>query len=253
MTPFICVESNHSVGTRKDNTEKSARNWTCIGGRAIFPRMQIVHVETLISRGPFAESAKWSAIREQIHTAVRGAEWPPGSGSFTIYPQSGKKRGEGNGVTPIKDFTIHELTGDKPRFSQLGHTPSDEWVAEYPWPVGERVRPGNMDAAYVWPDGVVCLEWETGNISSSHRSMNKMCLGLLQGSIKAGVLVVPSRKLYVYLTDRIGNVAELEPYFPLWRDTSCDEGILEVIVIEQDAESTDVPRIPKRTDGRALG
>lgn len=108
-----------------------------------------------------------------------------------------------------------------------------------------------MDAAYYCDEGIVCLEWETGNISSSHRSLNKMCLGLLQGAIKAGILVVPSRALYPYLTDRIGNIAELEPYFPVWSATPCEEGILEIVVIEHDATSDTVPRIPKGTDGRA--
>jgi hypothetical protein len=65
--------------------------------------------------------------------------------------------------------------------------------------------------------------------------------------------VVPSRKLYVYLTDRIGNIKELEPYFPLWRSVPCKSGIVEIIVIEHDAESFDVPKIPKGTEGRAKG
>ena len=64
---------------------------------------------------------------------------------------------------------------------------------------------------------------------------------------------VPSRKLYHFLTDRIGNVSELEPYFPLWSKVPCSKGILEIVVIEHDAESWDVPRIPKGTDGRADG
>ena len=80
-----------------------------------------------------------------------------------------------------------------------------------------------------------------------------MALGLLSGATVGGLLVVPSRKLYPYLTDRIGNFDELEPYFPLWRATPCKQGVLEIIVIEQDAESQEVPRIPKGTDGRAAG
>ena len=78
-----------------------------------------------------------------------GAEWPVGSGSFTIYPESGKRSGEGNGVKPIKDNSIRYLTSLKPK-GLLGPKPDDEWVAECPWPAGERVRPGCMDAAYVW-------------------------------------------------------------------------------------------------------
>lgn len=221
--------------------------------------MQIVKIETLISKGKFPSSPEWSKVREEAIEAVKGAEWPPGSGKFTIYPQSGKKSGEGNGVKPIKDKTILALAGGRPSYNQWvkdtrlnseGGTIKG-WVSEYPWPVGERIKPGNMDAAYIGEDGLVCLEWETGNISSSHRSLNKICLGLLTGTIKAGILVVPSRKLYPFLTDRIGNISELEPYFALWRATPCSEGVLEIFVIEHDAESLDVPKIPKGTDGRS--
>jgi hypothetical protein len=73
-----------------------------------------------------------------------------------------------------------------------------------------------------------------------------------EGVIAAGTLVVPSRKLYVYLTDRIGNINELEPYFGLWRSVPCKKGVLEIVVIEHDATSDRVPKIPKGTAGRAL-
>lgn len=201
--------------------------------------MKIVHIETLISQGSFSKSSEWETIRNSACIAVRAADWPPGSGTFIIYPQSGKKRGEGNGVKPIKNEAIQNLR-------QSG------WKIDEPWPVGERKRPGNMDAAFFSSKGIITFEWETGNISSSHRSMNKMCLGLLTQKIIGGLLVVPSKKLYPYLTDRIGNFPELEPYLPLWKSIPCDEGVLEIIVIEQDAESLDVPRIPKGTDGRAI-
>ena len=176
---------------------------------------------------------------------MKSVDWPPGSGIFTIYPERGKKRGEGNGVKPIKDAAIRRLV-------KLG------WKSEFPWPVGERVKesgresPGKLDAVYESSAGLIGFEWETGNISSSHRALNKMCLGLVTGVTVGGVLVVPSRKFYVWLTDRIGNVAELMPYYPLWSAVPCEQGVLEIIVIEHDAESVDVPRIPKGTDGRAV-
>ncbi len=58
--------------------------------------LKVTTVHTLISKGDFSVSHKWAKIREKALEAVRGAEWPPGSGSFTIYPESGKKRCEGN-------------------------------------------------------------------------------------------------------------------------------------------------------------
>ena len=83
--------------------------------------------------------------------------------------------------------------------------------------------------------------------------MNKMVMNLAHGLIAAGILVVPSKSFAKYLTDRVGNIDELERYFEMWKSVPCKSGILEVVVIEHDAESCDVPRIPKGTDGRAKG
>ena len=164
---------------------------------------------------------------------------PPGSGKFTLYPESGKKRGEGNGVAPIKVSLMNRL-------HQHG------WKIEEPFDIATRKMPGDLDAVLYSNNGNIAVEWETGNISSSHRALNKLALGLTKKVISAGIHIVPSREMYRYLTDRIGNFQELEPYLDLWRKVHCENGVLEIIVIEQDDTSIDVPRIPKRTDGRAL-
>jgi hypothetical protein len=109
-----------------------------------------------------------------------------------------------------------------------------------------------MDATYPVGDRLFCVEWETGNISSSHRALNKMSLGILEKVLIGGALIVPTRAMYKYLTDRVGNLQELEPYFLFWRAFNVDEGFLLVIGVEHDAVSLNVPRIPKGTDGRAL-
>lgn len=201
--------------------------------------MKIVACHRLIECGEFAFSQRYSEVRDEVLQSIWAVDWPQGSGRFSIYPEKGKRRGEGNGVKPIKRVAMDRLRA-------FG------WEIEMPWPVGERLRPGNMDAGRETSDGLISFEWETGNISSSHRSLNKLCLGLLTGKVIAGFLVVPSRALYPYLTDRIGNVAELEPYFPLWSSIPCAAGSLEVIVVEHDELSESVPRIPKGTDGRAI-
>lgn len=127
-----------------------------------------------------------------------------------------------------------------------------EWGLEVPLDIATVTKPGKLDAVFQTSVGPVALEWETGNISSSHRALNKMALGLNKGALAAGVLVVPSRDLYRYLTDRVGNWSELEPYLDLWKSIPCRSGILEIIVVEHDATSTRVKRIPKGTSGRAL-
>lgn len=210
--------------------------------------MKISETVVLLQRGAFAESAEWAAIRTTIHDAIKQAEWPVGSGSFTIYPESGKKSGQGNGVVPIKAKPMKVLKGAG-------------WTLEYPWEVATKTgvtadkrkgtRPGDIDAAKQFDQGLVVVEWETGNISSSHRAINKMALGLVAKKCVAGVLVVPNMKLAQYLTDRIGNIEEIRPYIPLWENLSVAEGVLELVVIEQDGESTDSPKIPKGKDGRA--
>ena len=200
--------------------------------------MRIVAVHTLHNCGPYSRSKHWKKTRKQIHDAVRKCEWPAGSGSFTIYPESGKRTGEGNGVRPIRNGFVKDLE-------------ARGWRTEGKAKNSPGQSLGDFDAVLTGPDRPVVVEWETGNISSSHRSMNKLTMLVSDGIISAGVLVVPSRKLYRYLTDRIGNIQELEPYFPLWRSVPCSSGIVEVVVIEHDAESRDVPRIPKGTDGRS--
>ena len=130
-------------------------------------------------------------------------------------------------------------------------------LQRYGWKLETRIDiatvkiPGPVDATCKVKGRLLCMEWETGNISSSHRALNKMCLGMLKGVLIGGVLILPTRKMYKYLTDRIGNYSEIEPYFPFWQSIRVQEGILAVMAIEHDAVSLDVPRIEKGTDGRA--
>lgn len=178
---------------------------------------------------------------EEIHTPGR-KEMRMASRQREIHYLSGggKKRGEGNGVVPIKTEFINQLRKQK-------------WTLEGKAKnfLGQGL--GDFDAVIVGPEGPIVVEWETENISSSHRSLNKLTMLVSDGVIAAGTLVVPSRKLYVYLTDRIGNYKELEPYLKLWKCVPCQKGVLEIVVVEHDAVSRDVPRIPKTTGGRALG
>ena len=203
--------------------------------------VKIVDVVTLKNCGPYAASAHWKKTRKQIHRAVKRCDWPIGTGSFTIHPQSGKNRDEGNGVVPIRNEFIWQLRGEG-------------WVIEGPAKnsMGRVLRA--FDAILPGPEKPIVVEWKTGNVSYSQRLMNKLTMLVTGGVISAGVLVIPSRKLYVHLTDRVGDISEFEPYFRLWKSVPCESGVLEIVVIEHDAVSYDVPRIPKGgTDGWSAG
>jgi len=201
--------------------------------------MKIIKRERLIDAGDFSSSKEWKIIDDHIRKAIQSIEWPVGSASFTLFDEPGKGRGKGSGVKPIKDACMHRL-------KSLG------WKLETAVDIATVKTPGPIDATFQVSDRLFCLEWETGNISSSHRAINKMCLGMLKKLLIGGVLILPTREMYKYLTDRVGNFPELEPYFPLWKSLRIEAGLLEVIAIEHDNVSRSVPRIPKGTDGRAV-
>ncbi|MDP9317407.1 MAG: restriction endonuclease [Chloroflexota bacterium] len=197
--------------------------------------MKIVHEEILINQGGILETHEWQIIRAEIHQAIASVVWPTGSSQFTINPSL-----HGNGVKPIKEGCMLVL---RDKFG---------WQLEAPVFIREANRPGAVDALRDSPLGNFIFEWETGNISSSHRALNKIALGIIRNLLLGGVLVLPTRKLYPYLTDRIGNYEELLPYFPVWKALPIERGLMLVIAIEHDATDSQVARISKGTDGRAL-
>ncbi|WP_197461822.1 hypothetical protein [Thermoactinomyces sp. AS95] len=148
-------------------------------------------------------------------------------------------RKQANGVKPIKHAFIEKL-------NQLGW--EDEKIVSK-----KSIKNRKIDSSLELSDGKYFgVEWETGNIASSHRAINRLKLGMLEGDLAGGFLVLPSRQMYYYLTERVGNSQELEKYFPVMSDTSKITGFLGVIEIEHDGVRADIPPIKKGTDGRAL-
>jgi len=77
---------------------------------------------------------------------------------------------------------------------------------------------------------------------------------MLNGEVCGGVVIIPSKPMARFLTDRIGNAPELLQYYPLWQSWASrypEFGYLGIVIVEHDMESLDAPRIPKMTDGRA--
>lgn len=197
--------------------------------------MKIVETLDVFTRGSFATSPEWARVQRDVERAIKATDWPHGSGSFTIYPEK-----HGNGVVPIKLPCVATLI-DKCGWSREGLPPEK----------AKTLKTGNLDALLETSAGWVGLEWETGNISSSHRALNKLIQAIGRGELVGGVLVVPSDKLAPWLTDRIGNIRELRPYLDGWAKWPVENGVLHIVVVEQDAESVNVPKIPKGKDGRA--
>ncbi len=201
--------------------------------------MKIVEYHDFFNKNLFNTSCTLNLAWKEIKLSIESTDWPHGSGKFVIFPESGKKRGKGNGVKPIKIPCINML-------KKFG------WQIESLPKTGSSVlKTGDLDALKITDDGYIAFEWETGNISSSHRALNKLFLTMQETKTLGSFLVVPSDSLKVYLTDRIGNISELRPYFPLWQSIQAIPGALRIIVVEHDETSLDVPRIPKGTDGRA--
>lgn len=92
----------------------------------------------------------------------------------------------------------------------------------------------------------VGIEFETGNVASVHRSINKLAMGLQSRELDMIFLILPVFNLAQYLTDRVANYEEIEAYFPLLNDKP-------FIALGFDAEnySPDFPIFEKGKDGNA--
>ena len=140
-----------------------------------------------------------------------------------------------NGVVPLKEPCYRMLE------EEYG------WYREKPLDILLE-KGGPIDVYKSFADGNGCtnvgIEFETGNISSAHRSMNKLSLGVHNKELHLAVLMMPMHRLSYYLTDRVSNYEELRPYFSLVSD-------IPFIMIGFDVEnySSNVPCLLKGRDG----
>lgn len=195
--------------------------------------MQIVEVVDVISKGNIASSSYWQRACEDVEEAILVTDWPHGSGKFSLNPGSRKHE---NGVGPMKVPCLLKLM-------DLG------WKLEQLPKVLAGVAMGNLDALLDTDEGLIGFEWETGNISSSHRAINKIFHAMLKGGLLGGILAVPAQSMRQYLTDRIGNITELREYFPVWNAICVEEGMFRIYVVQHDELSEDVPIMGKLAGG----
>lgn len=204
----------------------------------------------------------WRSAHESYVRSIQKIDHPRGSGTLTLRHISADKK-DRNGVPYLKNRFVDHMRNETwltetPVVIRSGrehpHFVTYPDLAVYQEPVTASF--GSFDFTSKAPDGTrIALEWETGNISSSHRSLNKLCIALANGDIQIGVLIVPSRNLYVHLTDRIGNIAELSPYLAFWQQSRAfvARGLLALTVVEHDFISHDpnLPYLKTGDDGRA--
>lgn len=197
--------------------------------------MKLIHEEALVTQVGTSASVEIECCLNDIRSAIHNVVWPIKSKKFTIRPII-----DGNGVLPIKIGFMHKLK-------------KQGWKLENRPVLAKGLGPGKVDALKLLSDGrQFAAEWETGNISSSHRALNKMCMGILEGHLAGGVLILPDRELYQYLTQRIGNYRELAPYFPVYRHLKAVQGFISVFAVTFDQTSSKVALIPKGLDGNSL-
>jgi len=237
--------------------------------------MKVIRTVVVLDRGGVIDSAEWGKIHSTYTDAIRAMVYPPGNKVFTMRKKARKLNKKGkpttqwnrNGVTSIKRQFLDELLKRNWRLEEplnisvLAETyraskEAEELFLEYPskQAIAEPLHNlvGDFDCFFKICDTYrAVIEWETGNISSSHRSMNKLCLALMAAQIEVGVLIVPSRIMYPHLTDRIGNWMELSPYLHFWKKAGAfvKRGLLAVTVVEHD-ELTDDPSVPYIGQGR---
>lgn len=228
--------------------------------------MKWLRTLVLFDKGNVVTSSDWRSVHESYVRSIQSIDFPSGSGYLKLRCKEAlpNKQWSRNGVGYLRSRFLSQMQ-DKEGWQaeggvDLGRNREQPPIRLYPSMKSYR-EPitsdfGGFDFVTIAPDGIrVAIEWETGNISSSHRSMNKLAIALGNGIIQVGVLIVPSRVLYEHLTDRIGNIGELSGYLAMWErlKSSVTRGLLAVTVVEHDMLTTDprFPYLPRGNDGRA--
>ncbi len=217
--------------------------------------------------------ARLVLVIPRIVSIEKGESYTDMKGKARIWNES-KKLTLRNGVPTLKmlfrqnleaaGWKSEEPLSLKPYFEKVRSDRTLAQVFRYPEPSAEAIQDplhegvGDFDFWLRSNEGFrTVIEWETGNISSSHRSLNKVCLAFLGGLLDAAVVIVPSNKCNVHLTDRVGNIKELQPYFYFWGafGRSLTRGLLAIVEVEQDElfKSVDMRDfIPRGPDGNAF-
>lgn len=228
--------------------------------------MKWLRTLVLVSKGDVMSSDDWRTLHESYCRAIASIDYPEGSGTLTLREKVKLPDGQWirNGVGYLRARFLRAMIGTEGWQAEGNVDLSRDRIqppirlypslTEYREPITSDF--GGFDFMTTADNGTrIAIEWETGNISSSHRSMNKLAIALASGIIEVGVLILPSRALYAHLTDRIGNIGELSGYLAMWEamHPSVKRGLLAISVVEHDALTNDAshPYMTAGLDGRS--
>ncbi|MCG2585971.1 hypothetical protein [Massilia sp. TS11] len=229
--------------------------------------MKWLRTLVIFDKGGVALSSDWDEIHKSFVRSISSIDFPIGSGALILRRKEKdpvSKQWNRNGVGYLKERFLSNMVQSEGWEAEgtVNLSAQDEDIAISLYPSLESYTEpvtsafGDFDFVTTTSGGMrVAIEWETGNISSSHRSLNKLSIVLASGKIQAGVLILPSRDLYEHLTDRIGNIGELSPYIGMWKSMSAavNYGMLAIAVVEHDELTSDpnFPYLKVGADGRA--
>lgn len=227
--------------------------------------MKWMRTIVLFDQGNVVGSPDWATFHASYVKSIQAIVHPAGSSGLKLRRKFQKpdKQWSRNGVSFLKSEFLRNMVrqgwtgeGEVELALTRGQPPAMLYpeMTEYREPITSKF--GGFDFVTAGPQGAkIAIEWETGNISSSHRSMNKLAIALAAGILEVGVLIVPSRNLYEHLTDRIGNIGELSGYLSMWESlkATVTKGLLAITVVEQDELTDDpnFPYLPVGSDGRS--
>lgn len=221
----------------------------------------------LFDQGDVISSTDWKDMHESYVRSIESIDNPRGSGKLCLRRKQRLPNGQWsrNGVgylrtrflEHIRDVEGWEAEGivDLKRNREQPPIRLYPSLEAYREPITSDFGGFDLVTSAIAEGTNIAIEWETGNISSSHRSMNKLAIALGAGIVQVGVLILPSRSLYEHLTDRIGNISELSGYLSMWEGlkSTVTRGLLAITVVEHDELTDDsaFPYLKAGMDGRA--
>lgn len=228
--------------------------------------MKCLRTLILFDQGNICASQDWQTVYDSYVRSIASIDHLPGSGTLRLRRKTRLPNGQWtrNGVGYLRSRFLEHMQNNEQWRAEGGvdlsrdrHQPPIRLypsMESYREPITSNF--GGFDFVTTAPNGTkIAIEWETGNISSSHRSVNKLVIALSNGIIQVGVLILPSRDLYEHLTDRIGNIGELSGYLSMWESMGANvtRGLLAITVVEHDelTDDSDFPYLPSGNDGRA--